>query len=302
MIIRNLLVVGGGRVGERHIRCFKEADKSLSITLCEPRAIRNKLYHRYDLDSVCSDLSALDLCAFDAAVVATPAHLHIPIALKLARCGVSVLIEKPLCVSEQGLSELTRLSRKVVIGVGYTYRSYTELIAMATQLAAGKIGKPLMARVRLAYNYATVRRDYMDSYFASHETGGGAVMDIASHAIAYLTYVFGEVSSVHGCLGLQGLHRVSVEDTALLVLRFKSGPIATVWASACQNKRETEFEIIGDKGHLFYRRGCDNDAPFISQARNFLAAVRGTQPIRTSLTEAVHINRVCAKARRLEWL
>ena len=38
----HLLVVGGGSIGERHLRCFRKVRRSLRITLCEQKVARRK--------------------------------------------------------------------------------------------------------------------------------------------------------------------------------------------------------------------------------------------------------------------
>ena len=43
---------------------------------------------------------------YDAAVIATPANLHIPMAIRLAEAGVHLLLEKPLSTSLEGMDKL----------------------------------------------------------------------------------------------------------------------------------------------------------------------------------------------------
>jgi predicted dehydrogenase len=330
-----LLVVGGGSAGERHVRCFLKARPKLEVELCEPRRARAvELVARYPLLTAHPDLARVDLARFDAAVVATPADLHARQARRLLAAGCHVLVEKPLGVSRQALGELRALARRgrLQVAVGFNYRFYPDLERLAALVRAGRVGRPLAARVTLAYNYPLYRRDWRRNYFARPETGGGAVVDIASHAVAWLSGALGPITEV-GCLaGRLGLRGVAVEDTALLTLRLRSGALAEVWASAWQPRRRTEFEVLGTGGQLRYRtlfetgrtelaynpgdrpgagfyRGCrpwrvlagrrfDPDEPFVLQARNFLAAVAGRGAVRTGLDAAGHVDQVCRAARR----
>ncbi len=318
-----LLIVGGGSVGERHLGCFLKARRSLKLEICEPQASRRKkLSADYPVLATHADFGKLDLSAFDAAVVATPADLHVAQARRLVQAGCHVLIEKPLSVTERGVRPLISLAKKKrrTVGVAYTYRSYPALMEMARRVRDGKLGRPILARARMAYDYPRYRPDYRSNYFANPETGGGAVMDMASHLVAYLTGALGPVAEVTAATGRLGLRGVAVEDTALLILRFASGALGEVWTCACQPRRETELEIAGARGHLRYRtlfeekkselastRGdgskwrakrqkLDSDIPFVIQARNFLAALGGKERVRTSLEEALHVGRVCRAA------
>lgn len=337
-----LLIVGGGSIGERQLRCFLKAGRKLNIEICEPRAKRRRrLAAGYPVVAAHGDFEKLDPTAFDAAVIATPANLHVPQARRLLAAGCHVLIEKPLSVTGRGAASLVKLAgrKRRVAGVAYTYRSYPALVKMAEMVRRGRLGPPLAARVTMAYDYPLYRPDYRKNYFANPETGGGAVMDIASHAVAYLTGVLGPVGEVSCSAGRLGVRGVAVEDTALLALRFGSGALGEIWASAWQPRRRTEIEIFGPKGQLRYRslfdekrvelafnpgdrgrakrrggfygagrrwkpllkgRGkrFDADEPFVSQAKNFLAAVAGRERVRATLREALHVGRVCRAALR----
>jgi len=328
-----LLIVGGGSIGERHLRCFAKARRSLKIELCEPRAARRReLAAMYDLAGAHADYSDLDLSAFDVAVLCTPANLHVPQARQFAEAGCHLLIEKPLCITEQGVTALMRTVRrnKVVAGVGYTYRNYPDLLKMAGLIRKGKLGPPLAARMTMAYNYPLYRPDYRRNYFANAETGGGTINDVASHGIAFLTGILGRPSEVTCATGRLKIRGVSVEDTAAITLRFASGALCELWASAWQPRRKTECEVIGPEGHLRYRtifdenrtelafnpgdrrgrgfygggrswkvisgREFDADEPFVSQAKNLLAAIAGRERVRCSLEDALHVHAVCRAA------
>ena len=323
-----LLVVGGGSIGERHIRSFLQAAPELAVELCEPRRARAvELIEKYPLVSVHPDFERIDLSRFEVAAVATPADRHVAQARRLVAAGCHVLVEKPLCVVERELRSVGALMAAAgrtrrVVGVAYTYRNYPQLREMARRVRAGAIGRPRLARASLVFDYARYRPDYRRNYFARAATGGGVVLDTASHALAFLIEVLGPAAEVQAATGRLGLAGVSVEDTAILTLRFRSGALAEVWASASQPRRKTEVEIVGPKGHIRWenafedaqtelaftrgdghpwerrRSAFDPDEPFVEQARNFLAAVAGREPVRTSLAEALHVQRICWAALR----
>ena len=56
-----------------------------------------------------------------AAVICTPAHLHVPMATELARRGIHILMEKPVSTSLDGINELVATvaqNNVVVAGIG----------------------------------------------------------------------------------------------------------------------------------------------------------------------------------------
>ena len=88
---------------------FKPTDAS-RVELCEiGQAVRETVASRYGLKAVFADLDAALADPPDAAVICTPAHLHVSMAIQLADAGVHLLIEKPLGIGLEDLDRLTAL-------------------------------------------------------------------------------------------------------------------------------------------------------------------------------------------------
>src|ERR1043166_2475009 len=80
-----VLVVGGGSIGERHVRCFLKTDEC-DVSLCEMDASkRDKIAKTYSVKQTLPDFAHVALGEFDVVVVATPAPFHIPQSLAAAR-------------------------------------------------------------------------------------------------------------------------------------------------------------------------------------------------------------------------
>ncbi len=84
------------------------------------------------------------------------------------------------------------------------------------------------------------------------QTGGGAFIQLAVHAIRLLSWVLGErVTAVQGsasnrlCPGLEG------EDSAVAILKFNSGTYATLNISWCASGEE--IAVHGSHGSFVYR-------------------------------------------------
>ncbi|MDP6945980.1 MAG: Gfo/Idh/MocA family oxidoreductase, partial [Myxococcota bacterium] len=105
----NVLVVGVGSIGERHVRCFQSTGRAI-VSICEPlEARRLEVTDRYGIDRPYSSLDEALASPCDVAVVAVPANRHVPVALQLAEAGCHLLIEKPLSTSLDGVDQLRRL-------------------------------------------------------------------------------------------------------------------------------------------------------------------------------------------------
>ena len=97
-----VLVVGGGSIGERHVRCFQKTGR-VEAMLCEiDDSTRERVCETYSLPFATNDLAAGLEENPGLVVICTPAHLHIVQALQTAEAGAHLLIEKPLSVAEGG--------------------------------------------------------------------------------------------------------------------------------------------------------------------------------------------------------
>lgn len=105
-----LLIIGVGSIGLRHLRCF-QATGRVRASICEPNeALRLRVAGEQQVERHYADLDAALADRHDAAIIAAPAHLHVPLALRLAQAGVHLLIEKPLSTTLDGIDTLRQAS------------------------------------------------------------------------------------------------------------------------------------------------------------------------------------------------
>jgi len=174
---KNLLIVGVGSIGLRHLRCF-QATGRVRASICEPNAaLRLQVAGEYQVESNYADLEAALADRHDAAIIAAPAHLHVPLALRLAEAGVHLLVEKPLSTTLKGIDTLRRLlaDRHLVAAVAYVYRAHPILRAMKEAIAAGRFGRPLQVIAVGGQHFPTYRPAYREIYYRDRATGGGAI-------------------------------------------------------------------------------------------------------------------------------
>ncbi len=324
MAKKRILFVGGGGIGERHIRCFL-ATGEVQASVCEIREDRmSELQDKYPISRIFTDFGQIPLDEFDAAVIAVPAHLHIPMALACARHGLPFLLEKPLSVNLEGVDELLSIiaENNVYATVGFVRRSQPCYQKLRELALSGLIGELQMARFHSAQEFPKYRPDYRETYYAHEETGGGCILDGATHFLNLAEWVFGEVQEVVALYDRLVLTGVECEDSAIIVMRFRNNSaLVEVFVNQFQKPNVAEIELIGTKGNLrlvfvngalvithcaddsnrweeLCRASCGRDDPFIQQARDVLAGIDGKAPPITSVAEAAHNLRVLLAAKR----
>lgn len=103
----NVIVIGAGGIGKRHVRCFQTIGASLGIVEFQVER-RELIASRYNCPAYASLQEANLAARWDVGVIASPAPTHIPLALELVSAGSDVLSKSRL------LSRWTDLKISVV--------------------------------------------------------------------------------------------------------------------------------------------------------------------------------------------
>lgn len=308
-----LLVIGVGSIGERHVRCFQATGRA-EVGIVEVNvALRQTVFERYNVRPF-DDVEAALVERPTAAVICTPAPLHVPLATQLAEAGIHLLIEKPLSVNRDGIERLrqTVRDRQVVAAIAYVYRAFPVLAAMRQALAEGRFGKPLELIAVCGQHFPTYRPAYRQIYFANRTTGGGAIQDALTHIINVGEWLIGPVDRLVADAEHLALEGVDVEDTVHLLTR--QGPVLGSYSlNQHQAPNESTITIVCERGTVrceihnnrwlwMTRPGGEwnaepfgpqeRDTPFIAQAHAFLDAVERRQAPLCTLDEGIQTLRV----------
>lgn len=223
-LFRKILIVGVGSIGLRHLRCFKNTGR-VRIALCETNdALREQVAREYAVESSFADFDAAMAESYDAVVIATPAQLHVPMAIRAADAGAHLLIEKPLSTSMEQLDRLQTAvqRRKLVAAVAYVYRAHPVLQPMRAAIASGRFGRPVQVTGVCGAHFPTYRPAYRDIYYRDHATGGGAIQDALTHLANAAEWLVGPIDRLTADASHQLLEDVAVEDTVHMLARHGS--------------------------------------------------------------------------------
>ncbi len=310
----NVLIVGGGSIGERHLRCIGQVGAE-HVSLCDTNdAIRKQLAERYQLTSVFSSIDDAARQTWDAVAICTPAHLHVEHALALLPGTRAMLIEKPLATKIDTLPALFEAAKDKPVGVAYVFRGHPAVERVKELLTEGRIGKLLQVTYAGGQHFPTYRPAYREIYYARRETGGGAVQDAATHMFDLMQHLVGRFNTVFCDYGHQALEGVEVEDTVHVTARAADHRVMVSLAlNQFMAPNESFLQLNGDRGslrlHLHEHRYAilnhgddqwqwsetlvnDRDDLFRRQAESLLAAARGEASLPCTLDDARHTLRI----------
>ncbi len=188
-----------------------------------------------------------------AVYISTTNELHHDQALAAIRAGKHVLCEKPLALNLNDACEmvLKACEAGVVLGTNHHLRNAATHRAMREAIAAGRIGRPIAARVF----HAVYLPPHLQGWRLDRpEAGGGVILDITVHDADILRFVLDDdpieaVAISHSA----GLSKEGLEDGVMGVMRFRSGVIAQFHDAFTTKYAETGLEVHGTDGSLIGR-------------------------------------------------
>ncbi len=167
----------------------------------------------------------LDAIRPDAAIIATPNVLHGPHAHACIDRGVAVLLEKPMAedvaTADAIAAQAESAGVKLLIG---QFRRHNPVVATARRVIQnGTLGR----LVAISASSTVLKPDpYFDTAWR-RQPGGGPVLINLVHDIDVLRYLCGEIDTVQAITS-NATRRHPVEDTAVVLLRFQNGALATI--------------------------------------------------------------------------
>lgn len=227
-------IIGCGMISQFHARAIKDvrgaelvacfdtvapaADRLAASTGCKPY---------YDLGQMLADP------AIDVVTIATPSGAHLEPAVKAARAGKHVIVEKPLEITLRRCDKIIAECRKVgvVLSTVFPSRFHDASGELRRAVDEGRFG-------RLTLGDAYVKWYRTQAYYDSGAwrgtwqlDGGGALMNQAIHNVDLLLWLMGPAVEVRSQTGLLAHEKIAVEDTAVATLRFANGALGVIEAS-----------------------------------------------------------------------
>lgn len=299
--MHSVLIIGCGSIGERHLRCFQKTGRARPTACDASPALLDTMAKTYGVPTLSDWEKALVPGAFDAVVICTPAHLHVPMAIRTLRTGAHVLIEKPLSQSTEGIGELMQahVASGKKAAVAYVLHVYPLLSQVRDFLRQGDLG-PIRHVTTTSGQYFPAGRPahavhYSKTYYRDRKMGGGAIQDALTHTANWMESILGPTDTLYCDSSHQVLPDVTVEDTVNLSARH-GDVLVNYTINQFQAPNESTYQFNTAKGSVkieLHRRRwgvmrlgepdwtwtelppADRDGPFITQAGRFLDLIEG---------------------------
>lgn len=322
MTKHHILVVGSGSVGKRHLRNL--AGLGCRLSAVDPRADRlQEVAGEVALDGTYEDLHGAFAPSFPytGAVVASPPKFHVLQCIALAEKGIPILLEKPVARTLREAMDLQDALEKIPgakLLLGYTYRWWAPLNDFRSRILSGEIGRPLHAKFVMSAHLSDWHpwERYQDFFMASHDLGGGALLD-ESHFIDLMISFFGLPDSVFGVVERIGGLDIDTDDNVDVIAFYRNGPRVTIHLDLFGRPHEKYISVTGESGTLVWsfepnriRLGremgqdwsdvefrLERNDMFVETAKEFLGLLDGRDAPRCTLRDGVDVLRVIEACR-----
>jgi len=201
----------------------------------------------------------------DVIDINTPNDTHAKIAIAAAKAGKHVLCEKPLALDVKQCQQILQAVKKakIVHMICHNYRRIPAVAQAKKMIGEGVLGEIRHYYARYAQSWLVDPKTPRLWRLQKQYAGSGAHGDINAHIIDLARYLVGEFDEVCGQMQTfikkrplpnnpKKMGRVTVDDAAQCIGRFKNGALANLEATryATGRRNHIHLEINGSKGSL----------------------------------------------------
>jgi predicted dehydrogenase len=207
-----------------------------------------------DLDALLADKSV------EGYLICAENTRHLPLLKRVLPLGKPVMCEKPLATNVEDARVIAQLAakHKTPLISGYFQPFSPVQRGVRKLLREGALGTVTHAHFRSAHHASYGRWfDKADlAWFTDPElAGGGALLDMGTHAVHLLLHHFGPVKEVWSFNANCSGQYPKVDDYGLIQMRFASGVLGRVEAGWVFTGGHGGLEIIGSKQALWETSG-----------------------------------------------
>lgn len=322
----NVAIVGNGGIYRlAHGAAWRQIPRAQVVATCD--VLEERAEH------ACREMGAaayftriedlLEQNGIDIVDICTPSDAHADMSIQALRAGKHVICEKPMALNPQDAARMIQTARDVQrqLYIGHTRRFDRRWIMMKEQIAAGRIGTPVVIRRTERCWAAFPERDWHWDVTRS----GGVLMDLGVHVADLFAWFFDDEPIEVYAKGLtvrKEAQEYRCYDFGVIHVGFPGGKWGTMEVSWAHPKAYAPFysttEVIGTRGKLTL---SDKDAgpmtvvkedhvdvpryspllstfpeSFVEEMNHFLDCIQGTSSPRSTPAQALTAVQVIAGA------
>ncbi|MGC1462989.1 MAG: inositol 2-dehydrogenase [Terracidiphilus sp.] len=245
-------IIGAGRIGRVHAETLAfrlPQSQTVAITDVNREAAQSLAAHCGIPRVAESNAEIIADPAIEAVLICSPTNTHADLIVQTAKAGKHIFCEKPIAHS---LDEIDRALAAVKVAgvqlqVGFNRRFDANFVRLRQSVVSGEIGAPHLMHM--------ISRDPAPPPLSYIRVSGGIFMDMTIHDFDMARFLMGdEVEEMYTAGGVMvdpEIGKAGDLDTALILMRFRNGVIASI-----DNSRKAAYgydqrvEIFGSGGKI----------------------------------------------------
>ena len=263
-------VIGTGFGASLHLSALRECPGFSTVAIASRRLDRARAAAQdHNIPAHFSDYREMVLHPdIDAVIVATPPHLHHPMAIAALEHDKHVLCEKPMARNLAEAKDMLRIAERTsaIAMVNNQLRFLPARARVYELIREGYIGEPHAASVVVHRSSLNDPHDRPWGWLMEAEKAGGMLGATGAHYLDALRWWFGEVKAVAGAVSTMvrqrrlpdssAMGRVDADDNFAVLLRFANNALGSVHVSATAgHEGDEQITLSGAEGTLILRDG-----------------------------------------------
>ena len=294
-----ILIIGFGSIAKRHI------NNLIHNINCEIIVYSRRKNIRFLDHKKIMVLNSLEKCLLekpDVALITNETAFHIPMAIKMAKSGLDLFIEKPLSNSTNGIKTLQKIvkQKKLVTQMGCNLRFHKCIIKIRRLINQKKIGRVISIQSENGSYLPDwhPNEDYRKGYASDRQLGGGIILTMI-HDIDYLYWIFGNPKSIFSVSGKFSDLDISAEDYCSSIIEFKNNITAELHLDFFQRPEFRGCKIKGTKGVIYWNSDKNEIRLFKNRKKvwEVVLALKKFQRNEMYIDEIIHFLK-CVKNRK----